>query len=103
MKEIKHAKNMYSLCSSSECTEDCIYFEEDELKCHIGEDLGIYDEISSFKFMGYLKTLKKAYKRYKEYSSKSYQEGDKQFYEYWKGMADCIQGIFNDLGIGYYL
>ena len=97
---MKFAKNMYSLCSSSEC-ETCIYFHESESKCLIGT-LSNHTQamVDNPVLVAYLFELKRAYFRYLDNASKSICERD---IGYWRGMADSVLAIFNDLGFGYLL
>ena len=100
-----HADNMYSLCSSSECSCDCIFFDKEKCYCHIGEehDKKLEAIMDNPVLFDYLKTLQKAYERYCENKFKCENEGLKEMSYYWSGMADSIQALFNDLGLGYYL
>lgn len=101
---MKYAKNKYALCSSSECEQDCIFFGEKNEYCNIGKGNELFDEIlTKPKLIECLNQLKIAYKKYREYMYKNEELGLYENKQYWYGMASCIEAIFNDLGIGYYL
>ncbi len=101
---MKYAKNMYSLCSASECEKDCIFFDKEKEYCNIGNTTELTQAIlNQPKLFEYIKTLKTAYKRYREYMYENEKLGLHENKQYWYGMASCIEAIFNDLGIGYYL
>lgn len=101
---MKFAKNKYTLCSSSECMEDCIFFDEENELCHIGKTTELTQALlNQPKLLEYLKTLKKAYNRYLKNKYECANNDLREMEYYWSGMADAILAIFNDLGLGYYL
>lgn len=99
---MKTATNKYALCSSSECEQNCIYFDPNNRKCHIGQLSGIgsifaenYD-LNAFIFqkIKFLSNLIDWYKKAIHFRTFS----TIFFYE---GYITCMFDLFKTLELSY--